>query len=353
MENPMAKGRSSKMGRGDAENIPDLEGAMDAAGGVLPETATEDPVTGTMVPAMPSGWPLGHPEGWSDDEEWEGVQGGAVWIHPQWCKDKRAWVLCWTCKGFWWEWDHPYACQRELEMRAIKSGNMVRRCPECGGVTMGEYGNWPYQFHGKWFNPASKKMMTYLGSWWEDGVRWNDEIGMWVYHFPLFDYTYPDEGEFFPREEVPIPQRNPEESPRRMMRAEFEWAPVQSRDGWLGRPRGTPLGEPEKEEWEGESEVFYEETPGEACPTPPAPTRSEFWEESASSHARGPPGDPCGGAGGRDRPPSFGDGGAPNNGPIRHVAMLGVRRGARGLYSRRGAMSVGHAAVRQPGYFVG
>ena len=42
-------------------------------------------------------------------------------------------------------------------------------------------------------------MMTYLESWWEDGVWWNGEIGMWVYHFPLFDYTYPDEGEFFPR----------------------------------------------------------------------------------------------------------------------------------------------------------
>ena len=140
---------------GEGWFVADFEGVADSMD-------EDDPPTPVEVPQY---WPFGDPEDSQDFyEEVTGEFRRGVYIHPQWSRDKHAWILCRDCKGFWWEWDHPYAKLRVKEGKAIKGGGYVlKRCPTCGGLTVGEYGDWPYKYHGEWIHPLTKKIMTYLG----------------------------------------------------------------------------------------------------------------------------------------------------------------------------------------------
>jgi hypothetical protein len=121
-----------------------------------------------------------------------------TWLNLQWAQENDTHVLCGACWGFWWLADHPYAKQRIKEMECFKRKQIYQICDKCNGHFYGHLGK-AAKFSGYAMHPVWGKLLVYLGGGMQDRPDKNGVPGVWVYNYPLFDFTYPTDTLFFPK----------------------------------------------------------------------------------------------------------------------------------------------------------
>ena len=188
------------------------------------DESEEDPTPQSSAPEPPPYWPAGV----KSDGDW--VEGR---VHPTWSTERDVYVLCGGCSGYWWVADHPYAIKRKQEMWGLQGLTKYGICEHCKGHWNGVQGA-NAQFFGEAIHPTWCEHMVYLGGivteTYDEARRgWGREIN----NYPLFNFTWPTEPDWFP----PGPWRPPPARLTVLRRAEFDWVPELSTRPWENPPQ--------------------------------------------------------------------------------------------------------------------